>query len=59
MAADPYCEFTKSIGAEIDRTEKAWMRSARYTMLVENNVIKIIKEEEDTGIVKFLQQKIL
>ena len=22
MAADPYCEFTKSIGAEIDRTEK-------------------------------------
>ena len=22
MAADPYCEFTKSLGAEIDRTEK-------------------------------------
>ena len=50
MAADPYCEFTKSIGAEIDRTEKGLgLRSARYTMLVENNVIKIIKEEEDTG----------
>jgi peroxiredoxin len=50
MAADPYCEFTKSIGAEIDRTEKGLgMRSARYTMLVENNVVKIIKLEEDTG----------
>jgi peroxiredoxin len=50
MAADPYCEFTKLIGAEIDRTEKGLgIRSARYTMLVENNVIKIIKLEEDTG----------
>ena len=50
MAADPYCEFTKSIGAEIDRTEKGLgMRSARYTMLVENNIVKIIKQEEDTG----------
>ena len=50
MAADPYCEFTKSIGTEIDRTDKGLgMRSARYTMLVENNVIKIIKLEEDTG----------
>ena len=50
MAADPYCEFTKSIGAEIDRTEKGLgMRSARYTMLVENNLIRNIKLEEDTG----------
>ena len=50
MAADPYCEFTKSIGTEIDRTEKGLgMRSARYTMLVENNIVKIIKLEENTG----------
>ena len=50
MAADPYYEFTKSIGADIDRTEKGLgIRSARYTMLVENNVVKTIKEEEDTG----------
>ena len=50
MAADPYCKFTKSIGAEINRTEKGLgLRSARYTMLVENNVIKTIKEEEDAG----------
>ena len=51
MAADTYCEFTKSIGAEIDRTEKGLgIRSARYTMLVENNVIKTIKEEKNTGV---------
>ena len=50
MAADPYCEFTKSIGAEIDRTDKGLgMRSSRYTMLIENNVIKSIKAEEDTA----------
>ena len=50
MAADPYCEFTKSIGAEIDRTDKGLgMRSSRYTMLIENNVVKSIKAEEDTA----------
>ena len=50
MAADPYCEFTKAIGAEIDRTERGLgIRSARYTMLVENNVIKTIKVEDDTA----------
>ena len=51
MAADPFCNFTKLIGADIDRTEKGLgMRSRRYTMLVENNVVRIIKEEEDTGV---------
>ena len=50
MAADPYCEFTKLIGAEIDRTDRGLgFRSARYTMLVENNLIKIIKLEDDTS----------
>ena len=50
MAADPYCKFTKSIGADIDRTEKGLgIRSTRYTMRVENNVVKVIKEEKDTG----------
>ena len=51
MAADPYCEFTKLIGADIDKTDRGLgVRSMRYTMLVENNVVKKIKEEEDTGI---------
>ena len=50
MAADPYCEFTKLIGAEIDKTNKGLgIRSVRYTMLIENNKVKVIKEEEDTG----------
>ena len=51
MAADPYCEFTKSIGAVIDRTENGLgVRSARYTMLAENNVIRKIKLEEDASL---------
>ena len=50
MAADPYCEFTKALGAEIDRTERGLgMRSERYTMMVEDNAVKIIKVEEDTA----------
>tara|TARA_B100000965_G_scaffold315977_1_gene276271 strand:+ start:678 stop:1163 length:486 start_codon:yes stop_codon:yes gene_type:complete len=51
MAADPFCKFTKSIGAEVDKTAKGLgIRSARYTMLVDNEIVKKIKEEEDTGI---------
>ena len=50
MIGDPYCNFTKSIGAEIDRTERGLgMRSSRYTMLIENGVAIKIKEESDTG----------
>jgi len=51
MLGDPYCKFTKSIGAEIDRNEKGLgMRSSRYTMLVEEGVLTKIKEESDTGV---------
>ena len=51
MAADPYCEFTKSIGADIDRFDKGQgMRSTRYTMHVDNNIVTTIKAEEDTAI---------
>ena len=50
MLGDPYCTFTKLIGAEIDRTTKGLgMRSSRYTMLIENGVTKKIKEELDPG----------
>ena len=50
MAADPYCKFTKAIGAEIDRTEKGLgFRSNRYTMLVENNEVIKIEEEKETA----------
>jgi peroxiredoxin len=51
MAADPYCKFTKAIGSEIDRTEKGLgFRSARYTMLIEDNIARKIKVEEDTAL---------
>ena len=51
MLGDPYCKFTRSIGAEIDRNEKGLgIRSSRYTMLVEEGVVTKIKEESDTGV---------
>ena len=50
MIGDPFCKFTKAIGAEVDKSSKGLgVRSARYTMLVENEVVKKIKEEKDTG----------
>ena len=50
MAGDPFYKFTKSIGAEVDKSEKGLgIRSCRYTMLVENEIVKKIKEEKDTG----------
>ena len=49
-AADPYGKFTRLIGAEIDIADRGLgLRSGRYTMLIENNIVKVIKEEEDTG----------
>ena len=51
MIGDPFCKFTKSIGAEVDKFEKGLgLRSNRYTMLVENETVKIIKEEKETGV---------
>ena len=50
MYSDPFCKFTKLIGAEVDKSEKGLgIRSNRYTMLVENEIIKKIKEEKETG----------
>ena len=50
MASDPFIKFTKSIGAEVDKSEKGLgIRSNRYTMLIENNVVKKIEEESETA----------
>ena len=50
MTADPYCKFTREIGAEVDKSEKGLgIRSSRYTMLVENGIVKKLKEENDTA----------
>ena len=49
MAGDPYLEFTKAIGAEVDKSEKGLgIRSNRYTMLVENGEVRKIEEEKET-----------
>ena len=51
MVSDPFCKFTKSIGAEVDKSEKGLgIRSTRYTMLIENQKVKVIKEEKETAI---------
>ena len=50
MAADPFYEFTKLIGADVDKFAKGLgIRSTRYTMLLENEIVKKIQEEKDTG----------
>ena len=50
MMGDPFLNFTKAIGAEVDKSGRGLgIRSNRYTMLVDNlNIIKI-QEEKDTG----------
>ena len=36
MLGDPFCEFTKLMGLETDKSEKGLgIRSSRYTMLVD------------------------
>jgi len=50
MAGDPFLKFTKAIGAEVDKSAKGLgIRSNRYTMLIENDVVKQIEEEKDTA----------
>ena len=50
MVADSNCNFTKSIGAEINLAHKGLgIRSKRYAMLVEKEKIIKISEEEIAG----------
>ena len=50
MIGDPYLNFTKAIGAEVDKGEKGLgLRSNRYTMLVDNLKVIKLQEEKDTG----------
>ena len=51
MIGDPFLNFTKSIGAEVDKSARGLgIRSNRYTMLVENLKVIKLQEEKDTGI---------
>ena len=50
MIGDPFLNFTKSIGAEVDKSGRGLgIRSNRYTMLVDDLKILKIQEEKDTG----------
>ena len=50
MVGDPFIQFTKAIGAEVDKSEKGLgIRSNRYTMLVENGEVKKVEEEKETA----------
>jgi len=50
MIGDPFCNFTKAIGAEVDKSAKGLgIRSNRYTMLVDNGLLKAVEEEKETA----------
>ena len=50
MVGDPFCKFTKAIGAEVDKSQKGLgMRSNRYTMLIEEGIITKIEQEKETA----------
>ena len=50
MMSDPFLNFTKSIGAEIDKKARGLgLRSNRYTMLIEDLKVIKLREEKDTG----------
>ena len=50
MVGDPFLDFTKSIGSDVDKSARGLgIRSKRYTMFVDNLKIVKLQEEEDTG----------
>ena len=50
MIGDPFLNFTKSIGAEVDKNSRGLgIRSNRYTMLIDNLKVIKIEEEKDAG----------
>tara|TARA_Y100000022_G_C12982259_1_gene254141 strand:+ start:22 stop:507 length:486 start_codon:yes stop_codon:yes gene_type:complete len=50
MVGDPFLNFTKTIGAEVDKSGRGLgIRSNRYTMLIDDLKIVKIQEELDTG----------
>ena len=50
MIGDPFLNFTKAIGADVDKSARGLgIRSNRYTMYVDNLLIVKLQEEKDTG----------
>ena len=51
MMADPLLNFTKSIGAEVDKSTRGLgIRSNRYSMLIDNLKVVKLQEEKETGL---------
>ena len=50
MIADPFLDFTKAIGADVDKSARGLgIRSNRYTMLIDNLKVIKLQEEADAG----------
>ena len=50
MMGDPFLNFTKAIGAEVDKSGRGLgIRSNRYTMLVDDMKVVKLQEEKETG----------
>tara|TARA_B110001450_G_C17497368_1_gene430838 strand:+ start:203 stop:688 length:486 start_codon:yes stop_codon:yes gene_type:complete len=50
MIGDPFLSFTKSIGAEVDKSARGLgIRSNRYTMFIDNLKVIKLQEEKDAG----------
>jgi peroxiredoxin len=50
MIGDPFLNFTKAIGAEVDKSSRGLgIRSNRYTMFIEDAKVVKLQEEKDTG----------
>ncbi len=50
MMGDPFLNFTKAIGADVDKSGRGLgVRSNRYTLLIDNLKVVKIQEEKDTG----------
>ena len=50
MMGDPFLNFTKAIGADVDKSGRGLgVRSNRYTMIIDNLKVVKLREEKDTG----------
>jgi len=50
MMGDPFLNFTKAIGAEVDKSGRGLgVRSNRYTMFIDDMKVIKLQEEKDTG----------
>ena len=50
MIGDPFLNFTKKIGAEVDKSSRGLgVRSNRYTMFIDDTKVVKLQEEKDAG----------